>query len=101
MKNGSAEDFPVTVEVTEKMTTAEINAWRVAHSKAATEEETAKAAVMYFKSAAAQLQVFGQGTWLPEIKGVRQVAQLQRRSLIGWEPWTSKIWSSFTARRSR
>jgi hypothetical protein len=40
----------LTVEVTEKMTRLEIDLWRLAHSKAATESEAAEAAAMIFKS---------------------------------------------------
>jgi hypothetical protein len=40
----------VTVEITEKTTKFEVDCWRVAHSRAASEAEAAAAAIAFFKS---------------------------------------------------
>ena len=44
------EQPEVTVEVSSKMTSEEIELWRLAHSKAVTQQESEQAAAMLFKS---------------------------------------------------
>jgi hypothetical protein len=44
------EQPELTVEITEKATKFEVDCWRVAHSKAATEQEAAEAAIKFFRS---------------------------------------------------
>jgi hypothetical protein len=44
------EQPELTVEVSEKMNRLEVDLWRVAHSKSASEQETTEAAVMFFRS---------------------------------------------------
>jgi hypothetical protein len=46
----ACEQPVVRVEISEKATKLEVDWWRLAHSKSATEKETAEAAVMFFRS---------------------------------------------------